>query len=188
MDIGTGAGLAGSVGVRPFLPPLLTGALARGDVGIDFSGSDFAFLESPVFLFAILVLAVGWYIAERSGANQSLMARVGLLLSVTLGALLFAGALAAGGHSAIPGLVAGAACAALAYVAIFSLFTRAARRLDGEAARFLSVYADAGALILAAIAIFLPPVSFLALIAFALVLFRGRAAADRKYAGLRILR
>ena len=26
MDIGTGAGLAGSVGVRPFLPPLLTGA------------------------------------------------------------------------------------------------------------------------------------------------------------------
>ena len=41
---------------------------------------------------------------------------------------------------------------------------------------------------LAAVAIFLPPVSFLALIAFALVLVRGRAAADRKYAGLRILR
>jgi hypothetical protein len=188
MDIGTGAGLAGSVGIRPFLPPLLTGALARGDMGIDFSGTDWSFLESPAFLFAILVLAVVWYIAERSGANQSLMARAGLLLSVTLGALLFAGALAAGGHAALPGLVAGVACAALAYLAVFSLLSRAARRLDDEAARFLTIYADAAALVLAAIAIFLPPVSFLALIAFALVLVRGRAAADRKYAGLRILR
>jgi hypothetical protein len=189
MDIGTGAGLAGSVGVRPFLPPLLTGALARGDIGIDFSGTDWSFLESPVFLFAVLVLAVAWYIAERSGANDRLMGRVGLLLSVTLGALLFAGALAAGGHSAIPGLVGGAACAALAYVAVFSLLARAARRLEGDpAAGFLVVYADAAALILAALAIFVPPVSFLALIAFALVLVRGRAAADRKYAGLRILR
>lgn len=188
MDIGTGAGLAGSVGIRPFLPPLLTGALARGDIGIDFSGTDWSFLESPAFLFAILVLAVVWYMAERSGANQGAMARAGLLLSVTLGALLFAGSLAAGGHSGIPGLVAGVACAALAYLAVFSLLSRAARRLDDEAAGFLTIYADAASLVLAAVAIFLPPVSFLALIAFALVLVRGRAAADRKYAGLRILR
>jgi len=188
MDIGTGAGLAGSVGIRPFLPPLLTGALARGDIGIDFSGTDWSFLESPAFLFAILLLAVVWYMAERSGANQRAMGRAGLLLSVTLGALLFAGSLAAGGHSAIPGLVAGVACAALAYVAVFSLLSRAARRLDDEATGFLTIYADAASLALAAIAIFLPPVSFLALIAFALVLVRGRAAADRKYAGLRILR
>jgi uncharacterized membrane protein len=188
MDIGTGAGLAGAVGVRPFLPPLLTGALARGDVGIDFDGTDWSFLESPAFLFVVLLLAVAWYIADRSGANQAVMARAGLLLSVILGALLFAGALAAGGHSALPGLVAGVACAALAYVAVYSLLSRAARRLDPEAARFLILYADGAALLLAAVAIFLPPVSFLALIAFALVLLRGRAAADRKYAGLRILR
>ena len=31
----------------PFLPPLLAGALARGDVGIDFDGTDWSFLESP---------------------------------------------------------------------------------------------------------------------------------------------
>lgn len=188
MDIGTGAGLSGAVGVRPFLPPLLTGALARGDMGIDFDGTDWSFLESPGFLFAILLLAVAWYMAERSGANERVMSRVGLLLSVVLGGLLFAGALAAGGHSALPGVVAGVACAALAYVAVFSLISGAARRLDGEAAGFLTLYADAASLVLAAIAIFLPPVSFLALIAFALVLVRGRAAADRKYAGLRILR
>jgi hypothetical protein len=188
MDIGTGAGLAGSTGVRPFLPPLLTGALARGDVGIDFDGTGWSFLESPAFLFAVLALAVAWYLADRSGANRAAMARGGLLISVVLGALLFAGALADGGHAELPGLVAGAACAALAYVAVFSLLSRAARRLDGEAAGFLVLYADGAALLLAAIAIFVPPVSFLALTAFALVLFKGRAAADRKYAGLRILR
>ena len=188
MDIGTGAGLSGAVGVRPFLPPLLVGALARGDVGVDFDGTDWRFLESPGFLFAILALAVAWYMAERSGANRGAMRTAGLLLSVGLGAVLFAGSLAAGGHTALPGLIAGAACAALAYVAVFSLVAGAARRLDGDAAGFLTLYADAAALLLAAIAIFVPPLSFLALVAFALVLLRGRAAADRKYAGLRILR
>ena len=40
LDIGTGAGLASAHGVRPFLPPLLAGGLARGDIGIDFDGTD----------------------------------------------------------------------------------------------------------------------------------------------------
>ena len=71
LDIGTGAGLAGATGVRPFLPPLLAGALARGDVGIDFDGTDWSFLESPAFLLAVLALAVLAYGVERSGANRS---------------------------------------------------------------------------------------------------------------------
>jgi len=188
MDIGTGTGLAAASGTRPFLPPLLTGVLARADVGIDFSGTDWAFLESTGFMFAILLLAVAWYMAERSGAPERAMRGFGLALSVVLGALLFAGALAAGGHSAIPGLVAGAAVAALAFAAVYSLLGRTARRLDDDAARFLVLYADAVALALTAIAIFVAPLSFLVLIAFVLILLRGRAAADRKYAGLRILR
>src|SRR3954453_7263700 len=70
MDIGQGAGTAGASGVRPFLPVLLTGALARGDDGIDFSGTDYSFLESQWFLLVVLLLAVGAYAVNRwAGAS-----------------------------------------------------------------------------------------------------------------------
>jgi Domain of unknown function (DUF4126) len=188
MDIGQGAGLSGASGARPFLPPLLAGGLARGDIGIDFEDSGWRFLESPGFLLAVLALAVAWYVAERSGANQNVLRVAGFALGLVLGALLFAGSLAEGGNSAIPGIIAGIACATLAFLAVDGLIGRAARRLDDEAVGFLALYADLVALVLAAIAVFVPPVSFLALAAFVLVLIKGRAAADRKYAGLRILR
>jgi hypothetical protein len=188
LDIGQGAGFAGATGVRPFLPPLLAGALARGDLGLDFDGSGWQFLESPAFLLVVLVLAVLSYGAERSGVNRRATAIGTAGVSLILGALLFAGSLAEGGHSAVPGLLAGAACALLAYLAVGDLLDRVARRLDQSAARLLTVYADLFALALAAVAIFLPPVSFLALAAFAVLLVKGRRERDRKYAGLRILK
>ena len=188
LDIGQGAGLAGASGVRPFLPPLLAGALARGDTGIDFDGSGWQFLESPAFLLAVLALAVISYGAERSGVDRRSVAIGGGVVAVVLGALLFAGSLAAGDRSAIAGVVAGAACAALAYVAVGGLLDRARERLEEGPAALLTIYADVAALVLAAIAIFVPPVAFLALIAFAVLLVRGRRQGERKYAGLRILR
>ena len=68
------------------------------------------------------------------------------------------------------------------------LLERAAKRLDDSAAGLLLVYADGAALVLAAIAIFVPPVAFLALIALVVLLIRGSGSGDEKYAGLRILR
>jgi Domain of unknown function (DUF4126) len=188
MDIGQGAGLASASGVRPFLPPLLAGALARGDIGIDFDNTDWKFLESPGFLLAILALAIVSYGAERSGLDRKLV-RYGLaVLGALLGALLFAGSLAEGDTVSWPGLIGGAAAALLGFAAVGGLLERARGRLDEGAAGLLNAYADVAALVLAAIAIFVPPVSFLALIALVFLLVRGRQEGDRKYAGLRILR
>jgi Domain of unknown function (DUF4126) len=194
MDIGTGAGLAGATGVRPYLPPLLAGALARGDVGIDFDGTDWSFLESPVFLAGVLALGVAAYMIERAGAGpgagerRSPVELFAGVVGIVLGALLFAGALADGGEDSWLGLVLGPLCAALGWLAVGGLVERARRRLEGGAAALLTVYADGAALALAALAIFVPPVSFLALIGFAVLLAGGRRREGEKYAGLRILR
>ena len=50
------------------------------------------------------------------------------------------------------------------------------------------MYADVAAVLIAVAAVFLPPVSFLVLIAFVVLLVRAGRRADEKYAGLRILR
>ena len=42
LDLLQGLGIAAGIGIRPFLPTLLVGALAAGNVGIDFAGTDFA--------------------------------------------------------------------------------------------------------------------------------------------------
>src|SRR3954463_12232306 len=124
MDIGQGAGTAGASGVRPFLPALLAGALARGDSGIDFSGTDYSFLESSWFLLVVLFLAVAVYALNRRGQNL-LVERATAVLGLVLGALLFAGSLADGDETSWWGLIAGALCAALGYFAIATLFARA---------------------------------------------------------------
>jgi hypothetical protein len=197
LDIGTGAGLSAASGVRPYLPPLLAGALARGDVTIDFDGTDWSFLESPWFLLAVLGLGVLTYGAERSAANRSRgdeasgRSAAALLTGaagVVLGALLFAGALADGGREGWIGLIAGPPCAALAWLAVGGLVERARRRLDAGAAGLLPVYADAASLATAAVAILVPPLAFVALIGFVLLLLRGRRREGEKFAGLRVLR
>jgi hypothetical protein len=173
--------------VRPFLPPLLAGALAGGDIGLDYDGSSFAFLESPAFLAVVLGLAVIAYALERAGASAVLEVALPVA-GLALGALLFAGALAAGGAAPWPGLPLGAVCALLGYVAVARLLARARRRTEGSAAGLFSVYGDIFGLALAAVSIFVPPVAFVALVAFVVLALRSHSEGDRKYEGLRILR
>jgi hypothetical protein len=191
LDIGQGAGLAGSSGVRPYLPPLLAGALARGNVGLDFSGTNYAFLESPWWLALMFLLAVVSYLLERRrpGAGTSRQVEIVLgILGLVFGALLFAGSLADNHYTSWPGLIGGVACAALGFAAVVGLLRRTRRRLDASAASFLTAYADLISLALAGLAILIPPISFVALAGFVVLLIGGRRASGQKYEGLRILR
>ena len=192
LDISTGAGLASSTGVRPYLPPLLAGGLARGDIGIDFDGTDFSFLESPAFLGAVVAVGVVAFLVERSRASGETGRGVAGFLSgvigMLLGALLFAGALADGGEATWVGLIFGPLCAVLGWLAVGGLVERVRTRLEPDQAALVTAYADGAALVLAAIAIFVPPLALLAIPGFLLLLAGGRRREGEKYAGLRILR
>jgi hypothetical protein len=190
MAISQGAGVSLATGVRAFLPALLVGALARADTGVDFSGTGYAFLESIPWLAALVVVIVLVTVAER--ARIELPALVFGAAAVALGALQFAGSLADDGYAAGPGLAGGAACAAIGFLAAAAFFGRAASRArrggEEEAASLLEVFAQAAALVLAAVAVLVSPLAWVAF-AFALwVLFVQRRRAGQKYEGLRILR
>ena len=192
LDILQGAGLAAACGIRPFLPALAAGALASGDLGVDFEGTDYAFLESVGFLLAVAVaLGVFLLIQRRLGPERVEAGAVGAAVAgigIGLGALEFAGSLADRGHPAWIGLVGGVACALLAQAAARALFGRVRRRLDRDAASALPLYGEAAALALAGLAVLVPPVSAVALAFLAWLLLGMRRREGEKYAGLRVLR
>src|SRR5205814_4959300 len=116
----------------------------------------------------------------RTGrAAADVVERLMLAVAIVLGALLFAGTLAGEGRTSWWGIVAGAACAALGYLAIAGLFARARRRLTGGAAALINAYADAVALGLAGISIAVPVLAFAALAAFVLLIARTRGQAGK---------
>ena len=192
-DIGQGAGLAGATGVRPFLPPILTGALASGDIGVDFDGTSFDWVESPGFLIGVLLLSVVLYVYDRRApkpqpGERSQVQAVMAVLAMLLGAVLFGASLAAGHNTEWPGVIAGMLCALLGFAAVALLFARARARLEGGAAALLNVYADMTSLVLAALSILFPPLGYVVLVGFVVLLVRAGQGGDRKYEGLRILR
>jgi hypothetical protein len=192
LDLLQGAGLAAAIGIRPFLPVLLAGALAVADLGLDFEDTDFAFLESWPFLLGVLVLVAVLDFAGRRGgrerAEAGALGNVLLALALVLGGLEASGSLADRSADWWPGIPVGLACAALGFFAARSLFGRVRRRLDAETAGALPVYAEGAALAAAGASILFPPLAVLVLGALAWLLAGGRRRAGEKYAGLRILR
>jgi Domain of unknown function (DUF4126) len=191
-DILTGAGLGAAAGIRPFLPALVAGAAASADLLIDFDGTDLSFLEKTGWLLAIVLALIAFTMVQRRMTSEGLesspfgAALAGVALGV--GALLFAGALADHSDTWWPGLIGGLACALLAQTAVRDLLRRTRARLEPDAREALTLYSDGASLLLAALAIFLPPVSAIALAGLAWLLINGRRRAGEKYAGLRILR
>jgi len=192
LDLLQGAGLAAAIGIRPFLPVLLAGALASADLGLDFDGTDFAFLEGWPFLLGVLVLVAGLDLvgrrAGRDAADRGPLLAVALAVALALGGLEAAGSVADRSAEWWAGLIAGLACAALAFQAARSLFARVRRRLDDQAAAALPVYAEGAALAAAGASILFPPLALVVIAGLAWLLSGGRRRAGEKYAGLRILR
>jgi hypothetical protein len=188
IDILQGMGLAGAAGVRPFLPALVAGALASQDIGIDYEGTPFAFLEQPIWLIAVVVVLIAAIVASRRNALSAAMESALQGMGIGLGALLFAATLADNTDIWYPGLLAGGLCAALSSAATRSLIDRVRARLDDEARGALPVYLDRTAVLLAGLSVVAAPISVLALGFFAFLLRGVKRREGEKYAGLRILR
>jgi uncharacterized membrane protein len=192
LDLLQGLGIAAAIGIRPFLPTLLVGALAAGDLGIDFDGTDFSFLEKTPFLLAIVVaVAVFNIVDRRRGADTSIPGPVTAILlacSLVLGALLASASIADGSDTWWPGIPIGVAAASLGFLSARSLFGRVSARLDTETAKALPLYAEGMALLGAGLSVLLPPLAILFVAALAWLLIGGRRREGEKYAGLRILR
>jgi len=200
--IGLGLGLAAACGLRPFLPLLLAGALASSEaLGVSFSGGGFAFLESDWWLLVVaagLVLSYALQMVlglaptiepdRRSGRGDLLAASIAGL-GMGAGAVLFGGTLAAHGDSPWPGILAAFVVVGLAQRASGPVIARARKRLPDRGAReALTIYLDAASLAVAALVALLHPLGYVVVALLAWFLWRMRSRADRKYAGLRILR
>lgn len=189
LDLLQGLGVALSCGLSPFLPLLVVGALAAGDVGVDFEGTALSFLEEPWFLaLAAVLFAVSVALRIR---RPLIGAQVGVF-GVTSGALLFAATIDDRHDTWWYGLLLGALAAAGAYVVAGALLTRVRDRFvrtgDAHAAAALPVYADGAGLVSSALSVLLPPVSLVLAGFLAALGSRQRARDQQKYAGLRILR
>jgi hypothetical protein len=206
-DILTGIGVAAAVGIRPFLAALVVGVLAAANVEIHFNGTTYSFLQRWPFLLALVVLAfLATLLERRIGANGGKASPSGAaeqsifrspeaialaLCSLALGALLFAASLSARGtqhYVAWPGWIGGVLCAAVGLFATRPLFARARARLDAQAASAVTLYAEAAAVLLAALSVVAPPAGLIGLVALGWLWFAGRRREGQKYEGLRILR
>jgi hypothetical protein len=192
-DIFQGIGIAAAVGIRPFLPALVVGALAAGDVQIDFAHSDFSFLQHVPFLLVMVLAAALLALLERRVGGERIagsgpIAGTLAVAALIVAALLFGGSLARGGYATWPGLIGGAICAAVGLAATRPLLNRVRARLDAEGASALPLFAEGAAVISAALSVLLPPVGVIVLLGLLWLLYAGRGRDEQKYAGLRILR
>ena len=191
LDILQGLGLASAAGLRPFLPAILAGALASGDIGLDFDGTSFAFLESPIWLLILVIALVATIFTRKvleTGPGEAALSGVG----IGLGALLCAASIDDRHDTWWYGLILGAVIAFLASSVSRSLFGRVRARFassgDASAAAALPFYGEAAGLVIAGASVLFPPLAIVAIGFLIALLVTGRRRGEQKYAGLRILR
>ena len=186
-----GLGLALAIGIGGALAALFASMMGSFEAGFHPDGTDFSFITATWFLIALLALVVLTVIARgREVARYPLVA-----LLAAAGASAFAASLAEEGETAWPGLIAGAIATALAALVASDILDGAIRRARGsrseaagDAANTLIITFAVAGIVLAALALYLPPASIVAAIALAALALGRRRKAGEKYEGLRILR
>ena len=188
LAISQGIGTSLATGVRALLVPLFVGVMARLDAAVDFEHTGYEFLESTWWLALLVALVVAAWAVDRTATPVPFA--VYAVVGMGLGALLFAGALEDDGYFGTGGIIPGMVCALLGFLAARAFLGGAADRLTarGESVGTIRMLGDLAAIVVAALAILLPPTSYAA-VAFCLwVLIARRQRAGQKYEGLRILR
>jgi len=188
LAISQGIGTSLATGVRALLVPLFVGAMARADAAIDFERTGFAWLESIWWLALLVALVVVAWLLDRS--DVEVPEGIWVVVAMGLGGMLFAGALEDDDYFGTVGIVPGMVCALVGFLAARVFLGGAAERLRarGESVGTIQALGDIGAIVVAALAVLVPPVSLVALAFCAWVLAARRQRAGQKYEGLRILR
>lgn len=188
LAISKGIGISLATGVRTFQVPLFVGLMARANAGIDFEHTGYSFLEAWPWIGLMAALAVGAWLLDRSRVEVPDAAWV--VISMGLGAVLFAGALEDEDYFGTGGLLPGMVCALIGFAAAHVFLGGATERLQarGEGAGTIRTLRDIAAIAIAALALFVPPVSYLALAFCGWVLIARRRRDAQKFEGLRILR
>lgn len=187
LDLLQGIGIAAAAGVSPFLPLAVAALAGLVGLGADYDGTDFSVLQSPVVLVLAIVLAVVAFVLRRrfeDGAGG----RVMLGLGMVFGAVVTAATIADHSSTWWPGLIAGALAALVTVLGVQSLLRRTRARLDNDSQTTLAVGATLGAVVVAILAVVLPPIGLIAVIVGIWLYIGGRRRESSKHAGLRVLR
>ncbi len=177
---------------------IVTGVMAHEDAGVDFSGTDWAWMESWIFIGILAALFVIFWVLDRAG-NSEVIRPGGRameagpaypLLCAVAGALLFAASLADGGYKSWPGLVAGALIGLIGYLALGRFFMRANQRLfaTGDSGVVLGLARDALTIATTVLVVLVNVVGYAVLVGVLVLLVISRGREGEKYEGLRVLR
>ena len=200
-----GLGLALAVGIGGPIAALFAAMMGSLKVGFNPEGTDYSFVTATWFLVTLLAVVVIIVLAR----GRELARTPVLLLLAAIGAVVFAASLAEEGYAAWPGLIAGALVAgATAMVAGETLDGAIARAKaagagrgglgrdagdgtttpEADAANALVVGFTVAGVVVAALALLVPPVSVVVAVALVALALGRRRTAGEKYEGLRILR
>ncbi len=185
-------GLAVAVGVGGPLAALFISVMASLHAGIDVRGTNWDFLGQGWFLVLVLLANV----AAFYGARRNELRRVPqVAFAAVFAAIAGAASLAEQGDSALLGFVIGALVGAGTALVATDVLVGAQRRArstslsrGASAAGTLELIFALAGVVIALVALFLPPVSLLALIGLAVLAGGRRRRAGEKYEGLRVLR